>query len=201
MKIGPKYKIARRLGAPVFAKTQTQKYALSQERKMKNKRMSRPKTDFAAQQLEKQKARYTYGMTEKQFAKYVREAVASKADTVNTLFSTLESRLDNIVYRLGLANSRRFARQVVSHGHITINGRKVTVPSYQVKKGDVIAVREGSKNTKLFADLEEKMKTFTAPAWVSFDIKKMQGSVGGTPVYAIGENMFDLNAVIEFYSR
>lgn len=201
MKIGPKYKIARKLGAPVFSKTQTQKFALSLERKTNTKQARRAKTDFAIQNLEKQKARYTYGMTEKQFSKYVKESSKGRGNTLEDLFSRLENRLDNVVFRAGLANSRRFARQMVSHGHLTVNGKKVDVPSYQVKKGDVIAVREGSKIKAMFADIVEKTKTHTTPTWMSFDYSKLTGKITDSPKYVPSENLFDLNAVIEFYSR
>jgi small subunit ribosomal protein S4 len=141
MIIGPKYKIARRLGAPVFEKTQTQKFSVRSERKMKNRGFSKQKSEFGQQLNEKQKARMYYGVSEKQFSKYVKEAISKKASkAVGLLFETLETRLDNLVYRLGFAQTRYQARQFVGHGHILVNGKKVTIPSYVVKQGDTISL-------------------------------------------------------------
>ena len=128
MRIGPQYKIARRLGAPIFEKTQTAKFALSQEKKFKNKR-GRPKTDFGLQMAEKQKARFFYGITEKQFKNYVRKVLDdSKVAPASGLFSVLESRLDNVVWRAGLAPTHRAARLVVAHGHILVNSKRTYTP-------------------------------------------------------------------------
>lgn len=202
MIIGPKYKIARRLNAPIFEKTQNQKYALSLARKGKNAPRPKAKTNFGRQLTEKQKARFTYGMTERQFSNYAKAALAKKgANSTEKLLQTLEGRLDNVVYRLGLATTRRFARQMVSHGHITVNGRKVNIPSYQVSVGEVIAVRKGSTTTKLFVTLEERLKTYTSPAWLTFDLDKKEGTVTGVPTVAVSDILFDPQAVLEFYSR
>ena len=155
MKIGPRYKLGKRLGASVFEKCQTQKFVLSEARSKKRRTSRRPRqmSDFGKQLLEKQKVRYMYGITEKQFSKYVKEATESSAESKNMIFQGLEIRLDNIVYRLGLAPTRRFARQMVSHGHIMINGRRVTIPSYRVGTKDVISVRENSKEKGLFIEI------------------------------------------------
>ncbi len=202
MILGPKYKIARRLNAPIFEKTQTAKYAASLARKTKDAGRPKNKTNYGRQLTEKQKARFTYGMTERQFGNYVAKAVARKGvNPVEKLLELLESRLDNVIYRLGMASTRRFARQMVSHGHITVNGGKVTIPSYQVSLGEVIAVRKGSQNTKLFANLEEKMKTYTTPAWLAFDLEKREGKIQGVPKLVATDLLFDPKVVLEFYSR
>lgn len=197
---GPKYKIARRLGPTVFDKTQTQKYALrAGSRKIERRG---PKSDYGLQMIEKQRARFTYGVNERQFSNYVKMAVSKKGvNAVEGLFAHLENRLDNIVYRLGLSASRAGGRQMVSHGHITINGRRVTIPSYQVGIGDKIAIREGSRKLPFFATLDEKIKDREAPAWISFDKEKKEAVVEGVPRYNPVESGFDLRAVIEFYSR
>lgn len=202
MIIGPKYKIARRLRAPIFEKTQTQKFALREARKAKNAR-PKQKTEYGLQMLEKQKARFSYGLNERQFSRYVAESVARKGvKSTQALFERLEKRLDNVVYRLGLAGTRRFARQMVSHGHITLNGKKVTIPSIQVKKADVISIREGSLKTNMFNLLAEKMKTYTVPTWLKFNLEKKEGVVSAEPQYEEQKDLlFDLNAVLEFYSR
>lgn len=202
MKIGPKYKIARRLNAPVFEKTQTQKYAASQAKKTKKGRGPGQRSAFGEQMIEKQKARFTYLLTERKFSTYVRKAIASQGQTVPTLFSMLESRLDNAVYRAGLATTRSGARQMVSHGHITINGKRVNIPSYQVSEGETIGVRDGSSKKPLFAGVSERMKATTPPAWMKTDLEKNQVVITGAPVInSKVDTIFDLNAVIEFYSR
>src|SRR5438128_843190 len=146
MIIGPKYKIARRLGAPIFEKTQGQKYALHLERKGKKRGFSKPKSEYGIQMNEKQKARFTYGLSEKQFSNYVKEALSKKSSNASgMIFEFLETRLDNIIYRLGFAPTRLGARQMVSHGHIAVNGKRVTVPSKRVYLGDKIEIVERSK--------------------------------------------------------
>lgn len=200
MIIKSKYKVARRLGAPLFEKTQTAKYALRQERKEKG--AWRPKSDFGLQMLEKQKARFTYGMNERQFSKYVREAVAKKGvNSTQLLFTKLESRLDNVVYRLGFAPTRSAARQMVAHGHIRVDGLRVTIPSYQVAAGDIVSIRPGSLAKPLFKTLDEKMKEVKVPEWLSYDGEKKEAKVTGAPKYEPRDNHFDIKAVLEFYSR
>ena len=199
---GPKYKIARRLGAPIFEKTQTQKYALHLERRGKTRGFSKPKSEYGLQMNEKQKARFTYGLTEKQFSNYVKEALSKKSENASqAIFQFLEQRLDNVIYRLGLSSTRLGARQIVSHGHITVNGKKVDIPSIRVSVGDKISIRESSAAKPLFASVDERMKNLTTPSWIQWDNAKKTGVITGQPVLVSSENMFDLNAVIEFYSR
>lgn len=201
MKIGPKFKLARRLGAPIFEKTQTQKYALSLSRKEKNGVMpTRPKSEFGKQLIEKQKARFSYGITERQFAKYVKASLSAPEPT-QKLFQALELRLDNILYRSGLAKTRLQARQMASHGHATVNGRRVTIPSMQLREGDVVGVREGSKKSALFAGIDERLAAQVVPVWLQSKGDKLEAKVVGKPVYVPSESVFDLGAVIEFYSR
>ena len=202
MKIGPKFKIAKRLGAPIFAKTQTQKFELSQARGGRI-RKGRPgqMSDYKRQLLEKQKMRYTYGISEKQLRRYVDEAVEKSHQPIALLMQRLESRLDNVVFRLGLARTRQMARQMVSHGHITVNGRRLTVPSHKVREGDVIAVRDGSKESVMFTTLSDTHESTGVPSWLSFDIKKLTGEVKQSPVYDPAEALFDPAQVLEYYSR
>jgi small subunit ribosomal protein S4 len=202
MKIGPKYKIAKRLGAPIFEKTQTQKFALSEARGVKRVRSGRrpnAMSDFKRQLLEKQKMRYTYGLTEKQLRRYVDEAVAKGIQPIPALIARLELRLDNVVYRLGLAKTRRAARQMVSHGHITVESRKMTIPSYKVRIGETIAVRDGSKNTGLFTSRE--LEAAGVPNWLVLDTKGLSGKLKSEPVYEPAETLFDPEFVLEYYSR
>ncbi len=202
MIIGPRYKIGKRLGASVFEKCQTQKFVLSQERS-KKRRSSRPKqlSDFGKQLIEKQKLRYMYGITEKQLSKYVKEATESHSESKEKIFTGLETRLDNIVYRLGLAQTRRFARQMVSHGHIMINNRRVTIPSYKIDSKDTISVRQNSKDKGLFIGLEERLKNNSVPKWLSFDEKKLEGKMTASPELITVDSSLNLDLVLEFYSR
>ena len=201
MKIGPKFKIARRLGAPIFEKTQTQKYAQSLSRKEKaGKVPMRPKSEFGKQLIEKQKARLSYGISEKQFAKYVKSSLNAPEPT-QKLFKNLETRLDNVLYRAGLAKTRLQARQMAAHGHTVVNGRRVTIPSIALREGDVIGIREGSKASLLFAGAPERMRTAGIPAWIQVSPESQEAKVVGLPVYNSTEHVFDLGAVLEFYSR
>ncbi|MCA9366279.1 30S ribosomal protein S4 [Candidatus Kaiserbacteria bacterium] len=202
MKIGPKFKIAKRLGAPIFEKTQTQKFALSEARGgRRTNRRPGAMSDFKRQLIEKQKMRFTYGISEKQLRKYIDLSTEKSDQPISHLIKLLEMRLDNTVYRLGLAKTRQMARQMVSHGHVTVNGKKFTIPSHQVRKGDVISVREGSKSSLLFSNLAESYEAAGVPGWLTFDIKKMSGSVTGTPSYEPSETLFDPEQVLEYYSR
>lgn len=202
MKLGPKYKIAKRLGASVFEKTQSQKFAIAAERSAQNKKGRRGGSEFGRQLIEKQKVRITYGLSEKQFYNYVEEAMEAKDTTpVDLLHRLLEIRLDNVVYRLGLASTRRAARQMVSHGHITVNGVKTTIPSRRVRLTDRIAVREGSKNAVLFAGFNEKFMERPLPSWLSWNPKSMEGGMTALPNAESASPAGDLVAVLSFYSR
>lgn len=203
MKIGPKYKLAKRLGPSIFEKTQSQKFAIAAERAAMNKRGRRGgATEFGKQLLEKQKVRITYGLSESQFGKYVANAMGSHGvNPAEVLHRQLETRLDNIVYRLGLAPTRRAARQMVSHGHITVNGNKSTIPSQAIKVGDRIAVREGSKTRAYFDNFAEKFMERPLPSWLTWDPKAMQGGVIEAPTMESADVAGDLAMVLSFYSR
>ena len=182
MKIGPKFKIAKRLGAPIFAKTQTAKFALSEARAGK--------------------MRFTYGVSEKQLRRYIAEAVNNKSgQPITSLIVRLESRLDNVVYRLGLAKTRQFARQMVAHGHIHVNGKRIKVPSHKVRVGDVISVRPESRESGMYTNLVDEHETASVPAWLTFDLKNFSGEVKDAPTYEPSETMFDPQQVLEYYSR
>jgi small subunit ribosomal protein S4 len=197
----PKFKICRRLGPGVYDKCQTPKFSASSG-KFAGPGARRPKalSEYGTQLVEKQKIRFSYGINERQLSNYVKKAsVVKGAGTAERFYEALESRLDNVIYRMGLTSSRRAARQMVSHGHFIVNGKKVTIPSYEVKPGDVISIREGSKGKKLFDNLTERLKDYNAPAWVSFDSVKLEGKTLAKPKNT--ETFLDLNAVLEFYSR
>lgn len=203
MIVKTKYKLCRRLGASIFEKCQTQKFTLSEAKKGGGKKLKRKKTlsEYGLQLIEKQKLRFAYGIREKQLSRYVKEAMAKKgADIAEDLYIRLETRLDNVVYRLGLAPTRAMARQMVSHGHIILNNKKVTIPSYQVKKGDLIAIRKGSQNKAIFLDLKDKGKSPISANWLNFDFQKKEGKMIGSPKLE-NEEIFDFKSILEFYGR
>lgn len=194
-----KYKLCRRLGSGVFEKCQTQKFLLVQGQ---GKKQNMRRTDYGNQMIEKQKVKFSYGVREKQFGNYVNRAMEHGGKSVSPatiLFQILESRLDNIVYRLGFANTRALARQMVSHGHILVNGTKSTIASMQLKKGDVITVREGSKSSVLFKDLALKLKNYKTPEWLKWNATELSGTVAGSPVNP--DPFLQFQSVMEFYSR
>jgi small subunit ribosomal protein S4 len=201
---GPRYKIAKRLGATVFEKAQTQKFALSADRSAKNKRRSRGRqSEYGKQMLEKQKVRITYGLTERQFRNYVREALSTVhvIKPGERLHELLEMRLDNVVWRLGLAGTRRGARQMVAHGHIMVNGKKSRVPSQMLFVGDAVSVREGSKGHGILVGFAERFLERPLPSWLSWNAKNMDGVVKEKPTYASADVSGDLVAVLSFYTR
>ncbi len=202
MKPVKKYKIARRLGAHVFEKTQTAKFADSTNRRGKKKGGKRPKplSDYGEQLYEKQRIRFSYGISEKQFGNYVKTSTATHGTTpAETLSSILESRLDNVVYRMGFAPTRRMARQMVSHGHFCVNGTRTTIPSRIIKEGEEITVREGSKKSPMFEGLAAKVKDASIPSWLGVNADSYSAKLKGKP--KMSDSAFDFNKVIEFYSR
>lgn len=203
MILGAKFKICRRLGSGVYDKCQSQKYMLSEARHSKvGKNQKKPKqlTDYGIQLIAKQRIRFTYGVTEKQFVNYVRKAEAVQGGKPgDKLAELLESRLDNIVYRLGLASSRRHARQMVSHGHFVVNGKRTTVPSQAISQKDTVLVRESSKTSLLFQEISKKVNVQNLPNWLSFDEKTMTAKLTGRP--KTEDAFLDFHGVIEFYSR
>ncbi|HEY4493430.1 MAG TPA: 30S ribosomal protein S4 [Candidatus Paceibacterota bacterium] len=206
MKIGPKYKIARRLGDAIFEKTRTQRFAMVEGKKkadiQKRKKHRSMLTEYGIQFLEKQKIRFTYGINEKQLSNYMRKAKSVKGGVPSELaYGGLERRLDNVVYRLGLVPTRQFARQVVTHGHIRVNGKRVSSPSYEVKVGDEIGVRPGSLDSGLFKSRRETLKDYNPPAWVSLDLEKLSGMVVGSPKLGDYDSNLNFGLVVQFYSR
>lgn len=204
LQIKSKYKIAKRLGAGVFEQTQTQKFALSDARAKaaKKSRGGRGGSDYGKQLLEKQRVRFTYGISEKQLSNYASAATHTPNPSAS-LNRALEMRIDNAVYRAGFAKSRRAARQIVSHGHIIINGKRTTASSYSLHAGDVFAVREGSIKSPLFAGLAENSadNTRSVPKWLEVDISTLRAKVLGEPEYEQLEGGLDYARVFEFYSR
>ncbi|TSC85937.1 MAG: SSU ribosomal protein S4P [Parcubacteria group bacterium Gr01-1014_8] len=195
-----KYKIGKRLGPAVFEQCQTQKFALSEARTVKKQKRGGG-SDYGRQLIEKQRVRYTYGLTEKSLSNYAKKAYENENPSL-ALHRALEERLDSVVYRAGFALTRRAGRQMVSHGHITVNGIRTMVPSHRLKKGDVFAVREGSRKSALFAHLgNPETASRPIPAWLSVDVSLMKGEITGEAQYSPTESALDYPSVFEFYSR
>ena len=157
-------------------------------------------SEYGAQLKEKQKVKFVYGILEKQFHKYYLKAANMKGITGDNMLQLLELRLDNVVYRLGLAKTRRMARQVVVHGHIRVNGQKVDIPSYSVKVGDVITLRPRSAESEMFKSLREGT-TVVTPKWLTFDAPNLTGTVNALPAREDIDFELQENMIVEFYSR
>ena len=159
------------------------------------------KSEYATQLTEKQKVKFVYGIQEKQFRNYYDKASRHEGNTGENLLSIVETRLDNVVYRLGFANSRRQARQLVSHGHFTVNGNRVNVPSYLVKTGDVVAVCEKSVSNAFFKALKEADAFVAAPKWLDRDKNTLQGKVIDKPTQADIDFDIAVHLIVELYSK
>jgi small subunit ribosomal protein S4 len=202
MKVGPKYKIARRLGAGVFEKTQGPKFALAAEKKNFSTWGTRSRSRYGSQLLEKQKVRFTYGITSKQLTNYVKSVIATKTKTPEAaLFDLLERRLDNIALKSGLASTRFQARQMVSHGHLRVNDKKMKVPSFQVREGDVVTVKESSREKALFLEYPERFKETAVPAWLKITPKDYSIKIEGSPHFKPTEAPFNMGDVLQFFKR
>ncbi|MBR1408354.1 MAG: 30S ribosomal protein S4 [Clostridia bacterium] len=157
-------------------------------------------SEYGTQLKEKQKVKFVYGVLEKQFHRYYLKASNMKGITGENLLSLLERRLDNVVYRLGLAKTRRMARQIVVHGHIMVNGRKVNIPSYLVKAGDVITLRERSRESEMFKSLREGTGAVT-PKWLTFSAPTLTGTVSALPTREDIDYPVQEHLIVELYSR
>lgn len=158
-------------------------------------------SDFARQLRAKQKARRIYGVMERQFRRYYDTAITGRGLTGLNLLQILESRLDNVVFRLGFAANRAQARLLVSHGHFTVNGRRTDVPSMLLSEGDTISVREGSGKLTYFKELDAYAEKRNAPSWLGRDVKSMAGSVARMPERAEIDGSLDEQLIVEYYSR
>lgn len=207
MKSRPTYKVCRRLGAGVYDKCQTQKYMLSEAKHAKSFRGGRRRkniTDYGKQLIEKQRVRFAYGVSERQLRKCVEEAhrvAILGVDPKLRMVEQLEMRLDNIVYKLGFTQSRRAARQLVSHGHVLVNGVRTTIPSRATSEGDVITVRERTRALPIMETIKKGVEEATLPTWMIFDVKKFEGKVTARPTLENTETPGAVEAILEFYSR
>jgi len=156
-------------------------------------------SEYGEQLREKQRMRVSYGLRESQLEKIIKDSLKKTGVVSETIIIELERQLSNVIFRLGLAPSRVVARQLISHGHILVNGKKVTIPSYPVKVGDRISIKSSSLNTLLFKNLSVKIKNYNPPEWLTLDKEKLEGKVISLPKNI--EIPFDLNLVIDYYSK
>ena len=159
------------------------------------------KSEYAMQLTEKQKVKFVYGMQERQFRSYYEKASRAEGNTGEVLLSMLERRLDNVVYRLGYASTRREARQLVNHGHFTVNGKRVNIPSFLVKVGDLVAVCEASVSKPRFKKMKEDDAFVAAPKWLDRDKNPLQGKVVAIPTKEDIDFEINEQLIVEFYSK
>ncbi len=204
---GPDCRICRRQGEKLFLKGAKCMTKCTIERRPnppgdQQKGRRRKISDRGLQLREKQKARYAYGVLERQFRRYYEEAASRPGVTGENLVRILETRLDNVVHRLGFADSRDQARQVVAHGHITINGRKTDIPSARVKIGDTVGWSERGRKTEYFKVVQGSLANAPQPPmWLSRDMAAMSGRVLAMPARADGDRTFNESVIVEYYSR
>ena len=196
---GPKTKIARKFGETIFGDDKSFEKKNYPPGQHGNNRRRGKKSEYAVQLMEKQKAKYTYGILEKQFRNLFAKANRSKGVTGEVLLQLCESRLDNVVYRMGLSNTRSGARQLVSHRHITVNGELVNIPSYSLKAGDVVGVREKSKSLQTIQDaLTANSSVYE---WITWNSDKKEGTFVSIPErMQIPENIKE-QLIVELYSK
>jgi len=198
---GPKSKISRRFGVPIFGNSK------SLERKNYPPGMHGPKgarrkhSDYSVALAEKQKLRYQYGLLERQFRRFFEMAKKTRGVTGEILLQLLETRLDNVVFRLGFANSRNAARQLVSHGHVSVNGRKCDVSSCIVKAGDKIAIREKAGSRRLVEKYLELTQINPIPGWLVLDKENLSGTIARIPTRDEIAPIVDEQLIVELYSR
>ena len=206
---GPVCRLCRREGQKLFLKGErcfSPKCALERRNYPpgmhgNRARFRRRESDYGLQLREKQKAKRIYGVLERQFRRYFREAQRSKGMTGAVLLTLLERRLDNVVYRLGLADSRAQARQLVRHGHFEVNGRKTDITSFLVKEGDIIRVRDRSRRTTYFKERMERLGERPVPEWLSFDPEALTGRVVALPTRDQIDVSLNEQLIVEYYSR
>lgn len=203
---GPVCRLCRQVSEKLFLKGErcfSPRCAIEKRRTPPGSRSMRRRrvSDRGIQLKEKQKARYIYGVMERQFRKYMEEAFRKPGVTGQYLLQVLERRLDNAVFRLGFAESRRQARQLVTHGHFTVNGRKTDIPSYNVRVGDLISWKEGEKQKEFFKVLTEDIPRRPVPQWLRLDPEQMTGTVVNLPGDEDVMATIDSRLIVEYYSR
>jgi small subunit ribosomal protein S4 len=198
---GPRVRISRRFGQPIFGASKYLERRGYPPGVHGPKKARRKLSDFAVGLNEKQKLRYQYGLLERQFRRMFEVARKRRGVTGETLLQLLETRLDNVVYRIGFATTRPFARQLVTHGHIKVNGRKVSSPSYNVKAGDVIDVRDTAVSRQLVTKSLESAQVRPMPDWIAFNREAFRAQIARMPTRDDSQPIVNLQLIVEFYSR
>jgi small subunit ribosomal protein S4 len=203
---GPKAKIARREGSNIFGLQKITRILTKRNyppgiHGPASVKSRKKETEFGLQLRSKQMVKRTYGIRERQFSNYFKKAANQKGDTEYNFKKLLELRFDNIVYRMGFTQSRAQARQLIVHGHFTVNGKKIDIPSYEVKVGDEITVRTKSKESPVYGDMKEDDKDVDHPVFVAVDAKNLKGKLTSIPPEEYLKDLFDGKLIIEFYSR
>jgi small subunit ribosomal protein S4 len=196
---GPKTKIARKFGESIFGDDKSFEKRNYPPGQHGNNRRRGKKSEYAVQLMEKQKAKYTYGILEKQFRNMFKKATRASGITGEILLQLCESRLDNVAFRLGIAPSRSAARQLVSHKHITVNGELVNIPSYQVKPNDVVGIREKSKSLNVIQESLSNSKS--VHEWMTWNSEKMQGTFVNVPERSQIPEKINEQFIVELYSK
>jgi small subunit ribosomal protein S4 len=199
--IGPKQKISRRFGVPIFGTSRSlekRNYPPGQHGLRAGRRK---KSEYAVALAEKQKLRYQYGVLEKQFRRYFAEASRRRGVTGEILLQLLELRLDNVIFRLGLGNTRSAARQFVGHGHVLVNGQRVDIPSYSCRPGDAISIKGGAKSQQLALRSLDITQAVPTPDWLVVDREKMTGKVMREPTREEIDPLVNEQLIVELYSR
>lgn len=163
--------------------------------------MRRKKSEYSLQLTEKQKVKFIYGIMEKQFRMYYEKAEKSQGKTGEVLLTTIERRLDNVVFRLGFARTRREARQIVGHKHVLVNGKTVNIPSYRIKAGDVIEIKEKAKSLQRYKDILEVTGGRLIPEWMDVDIENLKGTIKNLPTREMIDVPVDEMLIVELYSK
>jgi len=205
-----KCRICRRVGVKLFLKGErclSPKCAIVKRPYspgQKTKRKTRNISEYAKELREKQKMKNWYNLRERQFKKYVKEVLAERGkaeDAGELLIRGLATRLDNVIFRLGFASSRAQAKQLANHNHFLVNGKRVNIPSFQVKKGDVISLSEASRKKPIFKNIQIILKKTKAPAWIELNPEKLEGKIISMPTLAEAAPPAEIHSVFEYYSR
>ena len=205
---GPSCRLCRREGCKLYLKGErcmTDKCALARREQAPGQHGAgsgrRRVKEYSLQLREKQKAKRYYGILEKQFENYFKKADRKEGQTGENLLTMIERRLDNVVYRMGMADSRKEARQLVLHAHFTVNGKKVNIPSYEVRKGDVIALKESSRKLEKFKVLIENITARTVPSWMTVDKENIVATIVELPKREDVDFPFEEHLIVELYSK
>ena len=197
---GPKSRIARKFGEGIFGADKVlskKNYPPGQHGNSRKRKTS----EYGVQLREKQKAKYTYGVLEKQFRNLFEKAATAKGITGEVLLQLLEGRLDNVVFRMGFARTRKEARQIVDHKHVLVNGKCVNIPSYLIKAGDVIEIKESAKSMQRYKDILEVTAGRLVPEWIDADVENFKGTIKNLPTREMIDVPVDEMLIVELYSK